>query len=154
MSAFADLESTLNPEPLFLVEAPDGRKDLTELARQSWLVSYVRRTSPKVLIWANPNAAKRGYKAQAQVRKEGLTAGVPDLTVAWDVADALCDGPTIAHLEMKGYDSAGRSGKLSPAQIEFGNRLHRLGQPVACFFSAKAAIVWLRSLGCPLKVPD
>lgn len=153
MVDFAHLESPLREEPLFPVEAFDG-KALSELERQAWLVSYIRRTSPKVLVYANANAAKRGFGAQRQAHKEGLLAGVPDITVAWDIADShVPDGPTVAWIEMKGADAKGRAGKLSDQQIEFGNRLHRSGQAVACFYSAKSAIAWLRSLGCPLKEP-
>lgn len=153
-TTFADLESSLAPEPLFPVEAPDGVRNLTELDRQAWLVSYIRRTSPKVVVAANVNAGKRGFKAQRQAKQEGLLAGFPDLTVCWDVADGHApDGPSAAFLEMKGYDARGTAGKLSPAQIETMNRLHRSGQAVACFFSARSAIAWLVSLGCPLREP-
>jgi hypothetical protein len=152
MTTWADLESTLAPEPEFPVEQPDGVR-MSELDRQAWLVAYIRKTSPKVLIYANANAGKRGMGAQRQAHKEGLLAGVPDLTCAWSVEDAHCDGPTVAWLEMKGIDARGAAGKLSAQQIETMNRLHRSGQAVACFFSAKSAIAWLRSLGCPIKEP-
>lgn len=153
MADFAHLESPLREEPEFPVEAPDGKR-LSELERQAWLVSYIRRTSPKVMVYANANAGKRGFGAQRQAHKEGLLAGVPDITVVWDIADShVPDGPTVAWIEMKGTDAQGRAGKLSDQQIECGNRLHRSGQKVACFFSAKSAIQWLRSLGCPLKEP-
>jgi hypothetical protein len=150
---FADLESPLVEEPLFPVEAPDKERGLSELDRQAWLVTYIRRTSPKVLIYANANAAKRGFGAQRQVHKEGLLAGIPDLTVCWDVGDGHApDGLTIAFVEMKGWSKSG-PGKLSAQQIEIANRLHRMGVPVACFFSARSAIAWLISLGCPLREP-
>jgi len=152
VTTWADLESTLAPEPEFPVEQPDGVR-MSELDRQAWLVAYIRKTSPKVLIYANANAGKRGMGAQRQAHKEGLLAGVPDLTCAWSVEDAHCDGPTVAWLEMKGIDARGAAGKLSAQQIETMNRLHRSGQAVACFFSAKSAIAWLRSLGCPIKEP-
>lgn len=150
---WAALESPIKAEPLFPVEKPDGEKSLSELARQSWLVNYIRRTSPKVLVAANVNAAKRGPKAAAQAKKEGMLAGFPDLTIVWDIADGHIDGPTAAFLEMKGYDGSGQPGKLSQAQIETCNRLFLCGVPVACFFSARSAIAWLRELGCPLKEP-
>lgn len=154
MNAWADLETDLRAKPLFLVEAPDGERSLSELARQSFLVSYIRKTSPKVVVAANANAAKRGMKAQRQAKSEGLLAGFPDLTICWDVADGhVPGGPSCAFLEMKGYDNSGRPGTLSQAQIDTCNRLHRCGLPVACFFSAKSAIRWLRSLGCPIKEP-
>lgn len=151
---WADLETPIKAAPLFPVEAPDNERQLSELARQSFLVSYIRKTSPKVIVAANANAAKRGLKAQRQAKREGLLAGFPDLTVCWDVADGhVPNGPSCAFLEMKGYDNSGRAGGLSQAQIETCNRLHLAGLPVACFFSAKSAIRWLRSLGCPIKEP-
>lgn len=152
-TTFADLESSLDPEPEFPVEQPDGVV-MSELDRQSWLVAYIRKTSPKVTVYANANAAKRGMSAQRQARREGLLAGVPDLTVLWDIADShVPGGPTVAWIEMKGTDAKGRPGKLSAQQIEVANRMHRSGQKVACFFSARSAIRWLRELGCPLKEP-
>ncbi len=152
MSAWDDLESPLKAAPLFPVERPDGEKHLSELARQSFLVAYIRKTSPKVIVAANANAGKRGLAAMHQARREGLLAGFPDLTICWDVADGhVPDGPSCAFLEMKGYSARGQPGSLSQAQIETCNRLHIAGLPVACFFSAKSAIGWLRSLGCPIK---
>lgn len=151
MSAFDHLECALKPVPLFPVEKPDGRKDLSELDRQSWFVNYMRRTQPHILVYANVNAAKRGPKAIQQARKEGMRAGVFDITCAWDIAHAKDDRPTVAWCEFKGYSASGAAGKLTDAQIEFGNDLHTKGIPAACFFSAKSCINWLRSIGAPLQ---
>lgn len=137
--------------PLFPVEAPDGRKDLSELDRQAWVVAYMRKSQPHIVCYATPNAAKRGFKAQAQARKEGLLAGVFDLTFAWDMDAARTDGPTVCWAEMKGYDASGHAGKLSDEQVRFGNKLHAQGHKVACFFSAKSVIEWLRELGAPIR---
>lgn len=152
MTAFDHLEADLKPVPLFLVEAPDGRKDLSELDRQGWFVAFMRRTQPHIEVHANPNAGKRGPKAQRQAKTEGLKPGVFDITVAWDHRLSTIDAPvTVAWPEFKGYDSSGRAGKLTPAQIEWGNSMHDRGFPVACFFSAKSVIEWLRSLGAPIR---
>ena len=148
--AFDHLETTTEA-PIFPVQAPDGRKDLTELARQSWVVSYMRRTQPHIVCYATPNAAKRGFKAQRQAKQEGLMAGVFDLTFAWDVAHAADDRPTVCWAEMKGYDARGTAGKLSQPQIDWGNRMARNGHAVACFFSAQSVIDWLVSLGAPVR---
>lgn len=153
MTDWAALETTLDPEPAFPVEAPDGRKDLSELDRQGWFVAFMRKTQPHIEVHANVNAAKRGLKAQAQAKKEGLKAGVFDITVAWDIGDStLPDAPcSVAWPEFKGYDKNGRPGKLTTPQIEWGNSMHAKGFPVASFFSAKSCIAWLRSLGCPIR---
>lgn len=152
MSEFDALESPLDPVPLFPVEAPDGRKDLSELARQSTFVSFMKRVCPHMLVVAIPNAGKRGFKAQNQVKKEGLVAGAFDTLVTWDIRDARPDCPaTMAMIEFKGFDARGSAGSLSQSQIDFGNRLHRQGHKVACFFSARSAIEWLRGLGAPIR---
>lgn len=149
-TTFADLETPLDPVPLFPVEAPDGRKDLAELDRQAWVVNYIRKHQPQIIVYATPNAAKRGFGAQRQAKKEGLLAGVFDLTFAWDIKHSDAD-VTICWAEMKGYDSRGRAGSLTPAQIDWGNAMHERGHKVACFFSAKSVIEWLASLGAPIR---
>ena len=156
MSAFDHLEDPLKPAPLFPVEdwraLANPRKDLSELDRQAMFVAFMRKSCPHMVVAAIPNAAKRGFKAQAQAKKEGIVAGAFDTLVTWDIADASPDCPcTMAMIEWKGFDASGRAGKLSDAQIEFGNRLHRQGHKVACFFSAASAIEWLRSLGAPIR---
>lgn len=152
-SIFDGLDDGLDrQEPLFPVEAPDGRKELSELDRQAWFVTFMKRTQPHIEVHANVNAAKRGFKAQAQAKKEGLKAGVFDITVAWDLRDSTKDVPcSVAWPEFKGYDASGKAGKLTPHQIAWGNAMHTKGFPVACFFSAKSVIEWLRGLGCPLR---
>jgi hypothetical protein len=145
------LESPLREAPEFPCEKPDGRKDLPELDRQAWVVAYMRRSQPHIVCYATPNAAKRGFKAQSQAKKEGLLAGVFDLTFCWDVKHAEDGRPTICFAEMKGYDASGRVGKLSQEQIDWGNKMHRNGHAVACFFSAQSVIRWLAELGAPLR---
>lgn len=147
---FADLESPLDATPLFLVEAPDGRKDLSELDRQVMFRKFAANLAPAVLVWANANAGRR---SPVQARKEGVMAGVFDMTAAWDIdASTLpdCDVST-CFLEFKGYDKNGRPGKLSQAQIEWGNAMHLRGHKVACFFSGRSAFDWLASLGAPVR---
>lgn len=150
MSAFDNLETTLDPVPLFPVEEPDGRKDLSELERAKLFRSYVAKLAPKVVLYANANAGKRN---PTQARAEGIKAGVPDYTIAWDIADSTIPdcAVSVAWIELKGYSADGRPGKLSKAQIDFMNGLHSRGHKVACFFSGKSAFDWLASLGAPIR---
>ena len=150
MGAFDHLETPLVEAPLFPCEAPDGRKDLSELTRQTMFRKYAAQLAPAVMVWANANAGKRN---PLQARREGIVAGVFDMTCAWDIsASTLPDCPLSAcFIEMKGYDKNGRPGKLTPAQIEWGNRMHQRGHKVACFFSGKSAFDWLASLGAPVR---
>lgn len=150
------LEVALDPVPLFPVEdwkkLADPRRDLSELERQGQFVAFMRKVCPHMIVAAIPNAGKRGFKAQRQAKQEGMCAGAFDTLVTWDIADAHPDCPsTMAMLEFKGFSASGQAGKLSPQQIEFGNRLHKQGHKVACFFSARSAIEWLRALGAPIR---
>lgn len=140
MTAWADLESSLHPEPVFHVEPPDGRKDWRELARQTTLFRVMRYAAPQVVLWGTANAGKR---SPLQARREGIRAGVFDV-------QAVSEAPLCAWIELKGYDARGRAGKLSDSQIEFGNRMSALGHHVACFFDPYAAVDWLRGLGFPV----
>ncbi len=153
MTIWSELEAPLDAKPLFFVEEPDGRKDLAEIDRQVMFRKYLVNLAPAVMVYANANAAKRGFKAQAQTKKEGLRAGVFDLTCAWDIdASTIRDcAVSVCWVEMKGYDSAGRPGKLAPAQIEWGNSMVQKGHKVACFFSGKSAFDWMAGLGAPIR---
>lgn len=155
-TTFADLERT-DETPLFFVE-PRGDKPAdprmwSELARQKAFVAFMRKTQPQIEVHAIPNAGKRGFKAQAQVKAEGLKAGVFDLFIGWDVKHASHNAPcTVAWIDFKGFDKNGRPGKLSISQIEWANRMKGLGYPVACFFTVRAALLWLRDeLGAPIR---
>lgn len=141
MNAFADiraLEAPLKPAPLFQVEAPDGRRDWPEIARQCSLFRDMHMLAPAVLGFAIPNAGKRNPML---ARREGIMAGVFDTAWQWNHGAAW--------IELKGYDARGQAGKLSDAQIDWGNTMHRLGHRVACFFDPMNAIEFLRDAGAP-----
>lgn len=138
---FAAMETSLYPDPLFHCEPPDGQKHLSEIARCVQFRRLMAMLAPSVLVHANANAGKRN---PMQARREGIMGGVFDYACLWGA-----DGS--AYLEMKGYDARGRAGKLSTNQIEFGNRLHRMGRNVACFFDPMAAVAWVRSCGAPVR---
>ncbi|NML93785.1 hypothetical protein [Novosphingobium olei] len=144
---WADLESALDASPLFPVERPDGRKHLSELARVIEFRDLVRTCTRGVHVHAIPNAAKRGFKAQAQAKKEGMVAGVFDLCVTWQPRG---NSRGVAWPEFKGYDASGKAGSLSQAQIDWGNAHFRMGHAVACFFSPERALEWLASHGAPV----
>ena len=153
---FADLESPLNAKPVFYCEpagkpGPDPRL-WPELERQRAFVAFMRKTQPHIEVHAIPNAGKRGFAAQRQAKAEGLKSGVLDLFIGWDVRLATKDAPTTcAWIDFKGFDKNGRPGKLSQSQIEWGNSMQAKGFPVACFYTVKAALAWLRELGAPIR---
>jgi len=129
-------------KPLFPVEQPDGDRHLSELDRVVCFRRLVREHAPEVAIYPNANAGRR---SPFQAAREGIVAGVFDYTAAWTA-------PHVAWLEFKGYDARGRAGQLSPAQIEWGNRMVRLGHRVACFFTPASALAWLEACGAPIRI--
>mgnify|MGYP000465796399 CR=1 FL=1 len=138
MIDFADLDEPLSPDPTFFVEAPDGRKDVPELRRQTDFLKLMRIAAPRVMVFANANAGKRNPQ---QAKREGIKGGVFDITCLWR---ARC-----AYIEFKGYNKNG-AGSLTDNQTRFGNRLVELDIPCACFFSPEAAVDWLREIGFPV----
>lgn len=150
------LESPLVEEPLFFVEAPGkpgpDPKLWPEEERQAAFVTFLRRTSPLITVRAIRNEGKRGLKEQRQMKRTGLLAGTFDCFACWNVTHATEDSPqTLTWIEWKGFDARGRPGALSPAQIAFGNDMTRKGFKVACFYTVKPALEWLRSLGAPIQ---
>lgn len=147
MGAFDHLDTPFRETPLFPVEAPgkpplDPRK-WSEEFRQREFVAYVRRKHPGIVLSSFANEGKRGLRMAAKLKGQGLLAGMPDTILLWDGGMAM--------IEWKGWTAAGRAGKLSEQQIFTCNRIHRNGHAVACFYSAKTALDWLRSLGAPVS---
>lgn len=145
-AGFAALETPLDEKPLFYVEQP-GKPPLDprtwpEEFRQREFVSYVRRKYPQLVLSSFANEGKRGPRMAAKMKGLGLLAGMPDTVVLWDGG--------MAFIEWKGWDASGRAGRLSVQQIETCNRIHRNGHAVACLFSARTALEWLREQGAPI----
>lgn len=141
--SWSDLEQSLDQDPLFFVQQPDGARHLTELARVVTFRKLVRELGRNVHVHAIPNAGKRGFAAQRKAKAEGMVGGVFDLCITWSMRG-------VAWIEMKGYDARGRAGKLSQAQIEWGNAHFLMGHKVACFFCPVQAVQWLRENGAPI----
>ena len=147
MIDFAQLETPLDAQPIFYVQEPDGQKHLTEIARAVQFRRIVRTLAPGILVYANGNA---GHRNPLQASREGIMAGVSDYTACWQPSSHRHD-PGVAWVELKGYDRSGRPGRLSQSQIDFGNRLTRLGHQVGCFFDPLRAVAWLRQCGAPVR---
>ncbi len=146
MAELDALESPLVEPPLFFVEPvpekPDDKSKWPEEYRQRALVSYVRKHAPSVIVSSFANEGKRGLRLAAKMKGQGLLAGMADLTFIWDGG--------AAYVEVKGFDARGTPGKLSPQQVATLNRIHRNGHPVGCFYTATAALGFLRRLGAPI----
>lgn len=134
MTAWDILESPLDPEPVFHIDAPDA-DEATELERQAIFVAKARRCGFSVV--AVPNGGKRGQGALNQARREGAAWGFPDLIVM--------HGQRIAFLEFK---NARAKPKLH--QVEWLNRLAGMGYPCGVFRRADSALAFLMQHGFPV----
>lgn len=149
-SPFATLDEPLTPTPRFPVQSPDGKREWAEADRQATFRGRMRMLAPSLAVYANANAGKRNPR---QAIKEGVVAGVFDMTVA----SGMVGSRFVAWVEFKGYDKgndgrngkpkrAPRAGELSPQQIDWGNKMYAAGHHVACFFDPDAAVEWIRSI--------
>jgi hypothetical protein len=112
--------------------------DLTELQIQSGFKNRLRYVAPAVSMVAIPNAAKRTQWAAHQAKKEGLSAGFPDVML-------LAPGGKIGFLEFKTA-----KGRLTDNQREWIERLDTRGFPVRVVRSIDEALQFLRDHGFPM----
>lgn len=140
-AAFALLDQLgddmLKPVARFTVE-PVDRNPATEIERQTTFLRLLRMQAPTVMAWAVPNGHNRGLKDRVKAKKEGLKAGVPDLTVVWNHGTAF--------LEFK--DS---KGKPADNQIDLLNYLSDAGHHCAVVRSPEYALALLAEWGAPVR---
>lgn len=135
--AWAALETELNAPPRFHVAAPDGRRDWGEEERCKQFVTLMHRIGPKCMVHHVKNEGRYNH---ALAKRIWVVPGVFDYRI---------DGerPLSAVVEFKGYDRRGRAGKLSQAQVDWGNSMLDRGWLVGCFFDPVEAVEWLRRNG-------
>jgi len=93
-----------------------------------------------VVYVAVPNAGKRGYRAAARLKAEGLKPGFPDLLLLSVPAGSSIRGCAV---ELK----RARGGRVRPEQLEWLDRLHSLGWAVIVARGASDALKQLAVLG-------
>lgn len=109
----------------------------SEIAIQTLFRSRCRILCPAVSLVAVPNAGKRSQWAAAQVKREGLATGFPDMLCFWK-------GPGIAAIEFKAA-----KGRVSDNQTEWHDRLNGMGIPTTICRDANQAVDFLRTCGAP-----
>jgi len=63
--------------------AAPRKRGRAEHALQCAVVQYLRLACPDGLVFAVPNGGHRSARTGADLRREGLLAGVPDLCLIW-----------------------------------------------------------------------
>lgn len=121
---------------VYHIDPPAAAWDGSEIAIQTVFRARVRIMCPRVLVVAVPNAAKRSQWAINQAKREGITAGFPDVICIWP-------GKT-AYIEFKA-----RAGSISKNQREWMERLTSYGFPAGVFRHPETALEFLRANGAP-----
>jgi len=140
VNAFAAIDALDEPlvtAPLFTVE-PTDKGLATEIQRQTTFLGMLRIAAPSVMAWAVPNGHNRGLKDRVKAKKEGLRAGVPDLTLCWNHGGAF--------LEFKDG-----KGKPAPAQVDLLNYLQAAGHRCAIVRTPEFALSLLAEWGAPVR---
>ena len=89
--------------------------------------------------WAIPNAGRRTVWEAAKAKREGLRAGVLDLTILWQGG--------VAFIEFK----SGR-GDCTETQKDMLDDLHRRGHHCGVFRNSATALAWLKEIGAPVII--
>lgn len=112
-------------------------KPPSERQAQITVVQYLRTKYPDVLFWATPNGGSRNAIEAANLKKEGVRAGVPDLFIAYAQRSLTSDKHFSCGLfiEMKSA-----KGKLSDSQIDIMNKLSAEGYQCEVCYSVDEAI--------------
>jgi hypothetical protein len=139
-TAFASidaLETSLDATARFTVQ-PTDKGLSSEIERQTTFLSMLRIAAPSVMAWAVPNGHNRGLKDRAKAKKEGLKAGVPDLTLVWNHG--------VAFFEFKDG-----KGKPDANQVDLLNYLQDAGHRCAIVRTPEFALQMLAYWGAPVR---
>lgn len=123
--------------PRFTIE-PKDKGLATEQERQTTFLAMLRMAAPTVLVWAVPNGHNRGLKDRVKAKKEGLKAGVPDLTLCWNHG--------VAFIEFKNG-----KGDAEPNQVDHLNYLVDCGHRCAVVRTPEFALSLLAEWGAPVR---
>ena len=127
----------LQPADTVPIKKPEAREQarLVACLRGKW--SKIEDVTRRPVIAAIPNGGQRDAREAANLKTQGVLAGMPDLIVMFP------DG-FLAFIEMKAPDD----GRLSLAQIGLHLHIVGLGYVVIVAYSAEEALAELRKLSC------
>ena len=107
-----------------------------EAAMQRAVFEHIEwRGKPGWRFWSTPNAARRSLRMGAELKRQGMKAGVGDVS-------AISPSGQYFELELKTA-----KGRLSPAQQERQDALRHSGVEVATAYGLDAALAILRRWG-------
>lgn len=128
----------LQPAETVPIKKPEGREQarLVAALRRRWnlLPDHMRP-----IVAAVPNGGQRDAREAANLKTQGVLAGMPDLII-------LFPGGIQVFVEMKAPDE----GRLSLAQKNLHPHIVSLGHTVLVAYSAEEALALLREFVCKM----
>lgn len=118
-------------------DAPASSDPGDELSIQLKMRKAIKSRFRDTEFVAVPNGTQRTAWSAINAKREGMKSGFPDGMAIWPGG--------IAFVEVKA-----RSGSLSENQIDWLNRLTRMGHKAGCFRSVESLATWLAQQGAPL----
>lgn len=120
----------------FHYDAPAVADPGDELSIQIKMRKAIKNRLRNTEFVAVPNGTQRTAWSAINAQREGMKAGFVDGLVIWP--------GDIAFVEVKA-----RAGALSENQIDWLNRLTRMGHKAGCFRSVETLMAWLIEQGAP-----
>jgi hypothetical protein len=125
-----------------IIRAPRKKRGRPEAAIVNSIRQWLQLAVPGAVCWASQNEVpfrtsdpRAGFAMMAARRAAGMVKGAPDLTVA-------CPNGVTIYLEVKAP-----RGVIQPAQVEFHERLRRIGHRVAVVRSIDDARAVFKAAG-------
>lgn len=129
----------LQPAETVPIKKPEGREQarLVACLRGKW--SKIEDLLQRPIVAAIPNGGQRDAREAANLKTQGVLAGMPDLII-------LFPGRIQVFIEMKAPDE----GRLSLAQKGLHPHIVGLGHTVLVAYSAEEALALLREFVCKM----
>lgn len=132
------------PDSPWFCEKKD-RSPISEFARQSAFVAWMRKNAPHVIVYAVPNGARLTDWQKIRRWREGAVDGASDLVVLWAPQEPWEPG--------RCFIAEFKDGTKMPdkAQREFLNRLYRAGVPCGVYRNGRTLVEALKAAGAPIR---
>jgi len=122
---------------IFHYDAPAVAETGDEISIQVRIRKAIKARLRDCEFVAVPNGTQRTAWTALNAKREGMKSGFPDGMILWPGG--------VAFAEVKA-----RSGALSDNQIDWLNRLTRMGHKAGCFRSVETCLAWLVANGAPV----
>jgi len=132
----------LQPAETVPIKKPEGREQarLVAALRRKW--SAIEDLTERPIVAAIPNGGSRDAREAANMKTQGVLAGMPDLII-------LFPNAFMVFVEMKAHEDS-YLGRLSLSQKTLHPHIVGLSHPLIVAYSAEEALAELRKIVCKM----